>query len=234
MVIKTSKLNKSLIHEKKSEGLELRAGCSITVAQLLRYCGQNGLSGLEFLVGVPGNVGGVLTMNAGTKTGEAAVAIESLDTFHIETHKISHYEKRQMSYSYRCQHFLSPQEIILEGRFKVTEENPQVLQTRISKMLSDRKATQPLDKPSCGSVFKNPDPAKGLWAWKLIADAGLRGERRGQAQISEVHTNFIINLGGAKSSDVKELIKLAKETVQNRFGVLLEEEVKIVPYSQHP
>jgi UDP-N-acetylmuramate dehydrogenase len=136
-----------------------------------------------------------------------------------------------MSFSYRSQNFLSPHDLITEARFKVQASHRGEIQERIQTMLNTRKAAQPIDKPSCGSVFKNPDPENNIHAWKVIADCGFRGKSRGGAQVSEMHTNFIINNGGAKASDVRALIADIQQEAQNRFGIKLEEEVKIIPYN---
>lgn len=226
VVIQTGKLNRNI--SLLSEGV-LEAGCSVTVSQLLRFCGHNGLGGLEFLVGVPGNVGGVLAMNAGTRTGDIASVVESVEVYQSLDGANKRLNKEMLGYGYRSQNFLKEGDIILGGRFRVTRAAAPEMQKRISQLLESRKASQPIDRPSCGSVFKNPDPENGIFAWKLIQDCGLKGKKCGGAQISELHANFIINNGGAKSSDVKSLIAEAKKAVQNRFGILLQEEVKMVP-----
>lgn len=225
VVIQTGRLNRAL---GRVENDCIQAGASVTVAQLLRFCGAQGLAGLEFLVGVPGTVGGVLYMNAGTKTGEAAGVAAEVKTFDLDTGALKTHGGDEIQYSYRTQRYLGPHELVLEGRFRAQPGDPKEIQARIQQMLAARKASQPIDKPSCGSVFKNPDPQKNIHAWQLISQAGLRGHRIGGAQISEMHCNFIVNLGGAKASDVRALIELAKAEVKNRFGILLEEEVKLV------
>ena len=227
VVIQTGRLSRTLTPA--GDGL-LRAGASVTVAQLLRFCGTHGLAGLEFLVGVPGTVGGVLYMNAGTKTGDASHVALEVTTYDLLSGTVKHHKGDEILYSYRTQRYLAPHELVLEGLLCVQPGDPKDIQTRIQQMLAARKASQPIDKPSCGSVFKNPDPGKNVHAWQLISQAGLRGHRIGGAQISEMHCNFIINLGEAKASDVRTLIELAKTEVKNRFGILLEEEVKLVPH----
>ncbi|MEW6056725.1 MAG: UDP-N-acetylmuramate dehydrogenase [Bdellovibrionota bacterium] len=226
LIIQTSKLNRTLEHPSPSC---IKAGSATQVIQLLRLCMNEGISGFEFLVGIPGNVGGALYMNAGTKLGEVKDVLQEITTFDLLSGEERKYDRQQIRYEYRSQHFLSAHEIITGGTFTCAQSTPERVQAEIQALLALRKKSQPIDKPSCGSVFKNPDPAKGLHAWKLIADTGLRGHRIGAAQISELHTNFIINLGGAKAKDVLGLISLAKNKVKDAFGISLEEEVRIIP-----
>lgn len=225
LVIQTGKLNSTL----NWNSPYIYAGSSVLVIHLLRLCMSEGLMGFEFLVGVPGNMGGVFFMNAGTKIGEVNDVVEELEVFSLATGKVRNIKKKNLIYTYRKQHFLEKDEIILGGRLKGQKSEPKLVQDEINSLLQKRKKAQPIEKPSCGSVFKNPSPDRQ--AWKLIDAAGLRGYQIGHAQISSMHTNFIVNLGGASSNDVKDLIQLIKNTVFEKFNVQLEEEVQIIPYS---
>jgi UDP-N-acetylmuramate dehydrogenase len=224
LVIHTAKLNPTL----KRSGAMIETGAATMVIQLLRLCMTEGIEGFEFLVGVPGNLGGVLAMNAGTKLGEADKAVREITAYDLATGKARVIPRDEIRYSYRAQHFLKAHELITGGKLEGRAADPKKVQDEIQNLLANRKRTQPIDKPSCGSVFKNPGLDKG--AWKLIEEAGLRGHRIGNAQISELHTNFIVNLGGAKAADVRALIAEAKARVKNKSGLILEEEVRIVPY----
>lgn len=224
LVISTAKLERGLACEKN----RITAGTSVMVIQLLRLCMSEGIGGFEFLVGIPGNIGGVLYMNAGTKLGEASGTVLELTAYDLATGASRVVPRAQMQYSYRAQHFLGPHEIILRGAFEGQSQDPKLVQDEIQRLLTARKKSQPIDKPSCGSVFKNPSPQTDVHAWKLIANAGLRGHRIGAAQISELHTNFIVNLGGAKAADVKALIEEAKARVFAQCGVRLVEEVRMI------
>ncbi len=224
LIIQTADLDKTLLQEADA----LNVGASVMVIQVLRHCMNTGLSGLELLAGIPGNMGGVFYMNAGTKLGEIKDVVQEITTYDFETEKTRVISKSKLKYTYRKNHFLKPSEIILSGKIKSHFTEPAIIQEKIKTLLDARKKTQPIDKPSCGSVFKNPDISKGLHAWKLITDAGLKGHRIGNAQISEQHANFIVNLGGAKATDVIELIQLAKSKVLEKFNITLEEEVKIL------
>lgn len=226
LVLNTSKIDRRLSQEQKT----LETGAGVMVIQLLRHCMSQGIGGFEFLVGVPGNMGGVFYMNAGTKLGEIKDVVTEITVFNLDQVQERILTKDQLKYTYRAQHFLKPREIILRGKVAGQHSDPKTVQEQVQRLLEARKRSQPIDKPSCGSVFKNPDSAKGQHAWKLIDDAGLRGFRIGAAQISELHTNFIVNLGGAKASDVRALIQEAKKRVHDKFGLTLEEEVRLVSY----
>ncbi|MGE4232573.1 MAG: UDP-N-acetylmuramate dehydrogenase [Bacteriovoracia bacterium] len=219
LVINTSLLNKTL----SVDDLTIICGCSVLAIHVLRLCMKEGYSGLEFLVGIPGSMGGVFYMNAGTKIGEIKDVLKSVTIFNLKTLQTRH--ETNLKYSYRKQHFLESSDLILSGQFVVEKSEPNTVQKNIQSLLDLRKKAQPIDKPSCGSVFKNPQNNS---AWKLIDQVGLRGKQIGMAQISPMHSNFIVNLGGARASDVRQLIELAKKLVLEKTGIELEEEVKIL------
>lgn len=227
IVIQTNKLNQTcnISHD------ILTLGCSVKVIQALRFCMQNGIDGLEILAGVPGDMGGVICMNAGTKLGEIKDVCVMVHTFNLMNHSQHTYLGEQLKFSYRKNNFLKPHDIVLSCDLRLKPNtDTKIVQDKITKLLEERKKSQPIDKPSCGSVFKNPDPSKKVFAWKCIADAGLRGFKSGNAQISELHTNFIVNMGGATSQDVKNCIYEAKKQVKDKLGIDLEEEVQIISY----
>lgn len=224
LILSTTALDRSL----SSHSNEIEAGASVMVIQLLRLCMSEGIGGFEFLVGVPGNIGGVIFMNAGTKSGEICGALTEVTAYDLATGVTRTLSRTAMNYSYRSQKYLKPHEIVLRGKLKGELSEPKKVQNDVQSLLEARKKSQPIDKPSCGSVFKNPNQAEGIHAWKVISDIGLRGHRIGNAQISELHTNFIVNLGGARASDVRALIDEAKKRAQERLGIVLQEEVKII------
>ena len=235
LVIHTNLLDRSLETASNASvntpdpGLVIEVGASVMVIQLLRHCMGEGISGLELLVGIPGNMGGVFTMNAGTKLGEIKDVVVDVTAYDLATGQTRTLNKNSLKYSYRHQHFLAPHEIILKGKVRGILSDPKLVQDRVQLLLTARKKSQPVDKPSCGSVFKNPSPQHQ--AWQLIDNAGLRGYKVGNAQISEVHTNFIVNLGGATAADVKAVIAHAKTQVKAKFNIELEEEVKIIAHN---
>ena len=229
VVVSTSTLNRKLDLEiTPSSKAKITAGCSIMAIHLLRKAMSEGLEGLECIIGIPGCVGGMTVMNAGTKVVEFGKILKSISVFNLKTESFRKIEARESFFSYRENHFLKKHDLVYEVEFELSQNDPLKIQEKITSALNERKASQPIDKPSCGSVFKNPDPKNKVFSWKLISDAGLRGLKIGNAQVSELHTNFIINLGGATAQNVLDLIAKIKETVLQKFNIQLEEEVKYI------
>jgi UDP-N-acetylmuramate dehydrogenase len=176
------------------------------------------------LAGIPGSVGGAIVMNAGAHGGETAdhlVEVEVLRDGQVQVVK-----KAEAQFAYRQSSFAH--DIVLSASFRLSKGNKEELMSRRREFILKRNVTQPLNLPNSGSMFKNPP---GTYAAKLIEQAGLKGKRVGNAQISEKHGNFIVNLGGAKASDVMTLVDLARRTVHQNTGILLELEVKFVGFS---
>jgi UDP-N-acetylmuramate dehydrogenase len=205
-------------------GERVRASASTLNARLLRACAEKGLGGLDALAGVPGNLGGAVFMNAGTASGWIDSVIEAVEVVSLSK-GLRKIPAEELSYSYREQHFLREGEIIWSATLRLREEEPAQILARLVDSMKKRKAAQPIELPSCGSVFRNPP---GQNAWKLIADAGLRGFAKGGARISAKHCNFIVNEGGAKKSDVLFLIETARERVRATSGVVLQPEVVLM------
>jgi UDP-N-acetylmuramate dehydrogenase len=207
----------------------IRTGASVAISTLLRRAAQEGWGGLEFLTGVPGSVGGAVAMNAGTHLGETQSHALSVDAFDLlapdGAEPLRRYLSDELKFEYRKNKFLSPASVVVSVDWSITPAEPVAVKSLIDETLARRKATQPIDYPSCGSVFKNPK-SSGLSAWQVLDRLGLRGHRIGGAQIAQKHSNFIINLGGAKAADVAALIDLAKSRAKSELGIELEEEVK--------
>jgi UDP-N-acetylmuramate dehydrogenase len=181
------------------------------------------------MTGIPGSIGGAIKMNAGTHLGETQNRLVRVEVFPLlAEHQASSgtqvFEKDQFQFQYRKNLFLPPGSLIWSAEWSIDLKEPSQVKAVIDETLQRRKATQPIDYPSCGSVFKNPK-ASGISAWQVIDRLGLRGHRIGNAQFAEKHSNFIINLGGARAADVKALIELAKSRAQSELGISLEEEV---------
>ena len=204
----------------------LQVGAGLPIMTLLRKTAEQGLAGLELWSGVPGSVGGAVVMNAGTSLGETKDCLSSVEVFSLGDGSVRTL-KAPFEYEYRKNHFLKKDDIVMSAVLKVQSSEPKAVKARLAELLEKRKQSQPVDLPSCGSVFKNPRP---LSAWQVIEKLGLRGHRIGGAQFSEKHSNFIVNTGGAKASDVKGLIDLAKTRAKAELGVTLEEEVKLVGF----
>ena len=176
------------------------------------------------MAGIPGCIGGGIMMNAGTFMGSFADILVDADIVDPEGNSRTVKINRSMS-SYRKMN-IDGGAVVTGARFRLerTDDAGRV-RARVAEILSDRKAKHPLEYPSAGSVFKNPE---GHSSWKLIDEAGLKGARVGGAAVSTLHTNFIINLDNATSRDVRALIDLVRETVQVKFGIELETEVKMI------
>lgn len=209
-----------------SVGLEgdriIRAGAGAANRKLADFAGEQGLSGLEFLVGIPGCLGGALAMNAGAGGRAITDTLDRLVTW--KSGKIAVARKEALEYGYR---FLSlaPGEIILEAAFALREGTREEIGKLTDEYLAHRRGSQRVGYPNAGSFFKNPESVP---AWRLIDEAGLRGSRVGGAQVSEVHANFLVNRGGATAADILALAARVKEAVRKMSGIELEEEVKIV------
>ena len=206
----------------------LTLGASLGASTLLKKAQEMGWGGLEHFTGIPGSLGGMIAMNAGTHLGEMkkscirvrTVNLNQTGPLNVKTHEIT-----EASFSYRQNHFLTADEMIVDADLRFEPKNPELVKNEIEALYLRRKETQPVDYPSCGSVFMNPKKA-GMQAWQVVDRLGLRGHRIGNAQISEKHSNFIINLGGALAKDVGALIDLVKSRAQQELGIELHEEVK--------
>ncbi|MCM2359181.1 MAG: UDP-N-acetylmuramate dehydrogenase, partial [Geobacteraceae bacterium] len=169
----------------------LSAGAGVSNGALVRFAEERRLAGLEFLIGIPGTVGGALCMNAGAH-GEAILdRLATLTTLHGR--EVRTRVREELDYGYRFLR-LDPGEIIVAAAFRLAEGNPAEIEERIEGFLAHRRNAQRVRHPNAGSFFKNPE---GEQAWRLIEAAGLRGQRIGEAQVSEVHANFLVNRGGA-------------------------------------
>jgi len=200
----------------------VHAGAGVENAALVRFCRDQGLTGIEFLVGIPGRLGGALAMNAGAGGGEITDSLETLET--LKGGVLTKWRKSQLVFGYRFL-FLEQGEIIFKASFRLTKDNPEAIRGRIESFLEKRRATQQVGYPNAGSFFKNPPDGP---AWRCIDGAGMRGVRVGGAEVSTVHANFLVNRGGASAADFLALAARVKETVREQSGVELIEEVKIV------
>jgi UDP-N-acetylmuramate dehydrogenase len=209
--------------EIRKQGSTVMAGAGAKLTQLLRMCAANNLRGLEPLVGIPGTVGGGIRMNAGSwgmQIGDLVSALMVMDRMG----KIRWVKRNEVEFGYRGIN-LSSEEFILQGEFSLQREKETKIIKRMEEFLRKKKETQPLFQPSAGSIFKNPP---GIAAGKLIEEAGLKGTRRGDAMVSPLHANFIVNVGAARSKDVLELIDLIRQRIYQERGIKLELEVMII------
>ena len=209
----------------KAEGKKasLSVGAGVRLARLQRYCLENQLGGLEFLVGIPGTIGGAAFMNAGTRAGSMAEAlcwVELLD----EKNRFRRLPRADLSPRYRSLG-LPDEWVILGCGLAVTACARESQRTRLSRLMRERRKSQPLQWPSAGCVFKNPP---GHAAGALIEKVGLKGFRIGDAEVSTKHANWIINRGRARSRDVVALIEHIEACVQRHSGICLEREIRIM------
>ncbi len=183
-----------------------------------------GLSGLEFACGIPGSIGGAAYMNAGAYDGELVDVFESAEVI-LEDGSIVTYRKEDMAFSYRHSIMQDQKGIVLTVTFQLAKDDHQRIKARMMELTQLRESKQPLELPSCGSVFKRP---AGHYTGKLIQEAGLQGLKWGGAQISMKHAGFIVNVNGATATDYIELIAHIQQVIMEKFGVKLETEVRII------
>ncbi|MEE9607641.1 MAG: UDP-N-acetylmuramate dehydrogenase [Myxococcota bacterium] len=216
---------KQLQRLEERPGQRLRAEAGVSHSRLTRFCSDRGLSGLEFAAGIPGTVGGWLAMNAGIPAREVKDVVSEIEVMSPTGRSVRHLGRRGLRFSYRALRGLAAGSLILSVLFEVAISDPASVRAEVNRYLARRAETQPLNVPSCGSVFKNPP---GQHAGQLIEAVGLKGRRIGDAQISPVHANFIANLGQATAADVLALIREVQETVRSATGTHLEPEVRIL------
>ena len=220
-----------VLQMRKLRGLELRddgairAEAGVSHNTITKLCIQTGRTGLEFGAGIPGSIGGWVAMNAGIGDLEVKDVVVALEIMKSDGSDVIDVERAALNFDYRALRGLQPGSVIVAAIFKTGESTPENVQAEVDRLLALRQRTQPLDVPSCGSVFKNPE---GDFAGRLIEDVGLKGAKAGGAQISPVHANFIATTGDATASDVLELIERARTSVREAHDIELETEVKIV------
>ncbi len=216
---------------RKFRGLEERSGPSIHAeagvshSAVTRFCLDRGLSGMEFAAGIPGTVGGWIMMNAGIGVREQKDVTLEVGIVTPDEPGEKRIPRSALDFRYRELRGLPADAVVVSALFSVEVSSREAIKAEVDRLLARRSATQPLDVPSCGSVFRNPE---GDFAGRLIEAAGLRGERIGGAEISPVHANFIANVGGATANDVLALIESARTRVQKECGVELQTEVKLL------
>lgn len=208
--------------EVKRQRLIVQSGARLIDASRMALAER--LSGLEFACGIPGSVGGAVYMNAGAYDGEVEEVIESVVVITREG-KIKTYEKNELEFSYRHSKLQETNEIVLEVVFHLEKGKQETIKARMDELTALRESKQPLEYPSCGSVFKRPT---GYFTGKLIQEAGLQGLTWGGAQVSMKHAGFIVNINSATATDYIELIAHIKEVIMEHYGVTLETEVRII------
>ncbi len=206
------------------DGTVLTAAAGALLSELALSSAKRGLGGLEFAAGIPGTLGGGITMNAGAYDGEMKDVVLSAEVYFPEEGTRT-LPVEELALGYRTSIIKNGGPVVLSARLQLREKEPELIKERIQELARARAEKQPLEYPSAGSAFKRPE---GYFAGKLIADAGLKGYHIGGACVSKKHAGFIINTGGATEGDVRKLIDHIILTVQDRYGVTLEPEIKFI------
>lgn len=201
------------------------AGAGVSLSSVVQEAFKRSLAGLEFAVGTPGTIGGALRMNAGSRDEWLGSRVAAVTTYSPDA-GMRRVPGSEIGWGYRTSSF-SPDEVLVECEIAVESADPFFIRGKMEASLARRKKTQPLGKPSCGSVFKNPE---GDSAGRLIEQVGMKGAVEGGAQVSEVHANFIVNTGGATARDVMTLIKTIQTKVAQAYGIELSPEVRFLGF----
>ena len=201
----------------------VRVMAGVTMTRAAVYAANLGLSGMEFAHGIPGTVGGGVYMNAGAYGGEICQICESVEVMDMQGN-VTVRSNEQMEFSYRHSILEEEAGIVISAVFRLTSGEPEEIKAKMKELQGKRSSSQPLDLPSAGSAFKRP---VGGYAAALIDQAGLKGFAVGGAAISTKHAGFAVNLGGATSADVKELLRQVSDRVFENSGIRIEPEVRI-------
>ena len=202
----------------------LRCGAGALLPSVCRDAALKGLSGLEFASGIPGTVGGAVTMNAAAFGGFMAKLVDTAEVITYDGHQ-TRLDREDLEPGTKTTRVLKEPLILVEVDFALKPDIPERVQKRMQEYLQERAYRQPLNLPSAGCAFKNPT---GEGAGRFIDAAGLKGVSRGGAEVSRLHANFIVNNGGATAEDVMSLMKHVQEVVYSKFQVILEPEVRIL------
>ena len=225
------KLSKGFSYIEKEAEDVIKVGAGLSISELVRMSSHEGLSGCEFLSGIPGSVGGAIFMNAGVRDLGDAQHMREIKDIIIDVDVVDLKDKRKenlkrddIRFLYRSSSLQG--KCILGATIKLEKDRKGLVDNRINSFMKKREWIKTLGFPSAGSVFKNPDI--GNPAGRLIDECGLKGSRSGNAEISKVHANFIVNTGRATARDVLELIELARRSVWDKFDIDLDLELSLI------
>jgi UDP-N-acetylmuramate dehydrogenase len=201
------------------------AGAGEPIARLAWQAAELGWQGMEWAVGIPGTVGGAVVMNAGAHKSCTADVLVSTQTL-SPTGKLEMLSPQDLGFSYRTSNLQGGDRLVTQATFQLKPgADPKQVLAETSRHLEQRRKSQPYHLPSCGSVFRNPDTHPAAW---LIEQIGLKGYQVGKAQVAERHANFILNCGGAKASDIFQIIRHIQQQVEQHWSLCLEPEVRIL------
>ena len=206
--------------------IDAEAGASL--ARIAREALEHGLTGLEFAAGIPGTLGGALVMNAGAYGGEMKQVVTEAEVLTGDG-EILTIPAEDLDLSYRHSSIMDKGYIALSARLSLSAGDPDRIRSRMNELALARREKQPLEYPSAGSTFKRPE---GYFAGKLIQDAGLKGYTAGGAQVSDKHSGFVINRGGAEACEIRFLIRQVQKKVYRQFGVMLEPEIRFLGFEE--
>ena len=207
------------------EGNEITVGAGKLLSGVSAFACRNGLAGLEFASGIPGTIGGAIFMNAGAYGGEMKDIVRSARLMSADGSRVTELSKDELGLEYRHSIIQETGDIVLSVVLGLEPDDSDAISARIAELSARRNAKQPVQYPSAGSTFKRP---VGGYAAALIESAGLKGYAIGGAKVSEKHSGFIINTGGATCKDVLELMKYVQQKVYENSGIMLEPEVRII------
>ena len=219
-VIFTSKMNNIALNAERAT-LNIEAGCSLQ--KVINMCVENGFGGMEGLAGIPGSIGGAIAGNAGSFGFEIKDVIKSVNLLMPDV-GIKELSVSDMNFQYRSAK-IPPDSIILSAVLSLKKDEPVEVRKRIDEFIKEKKSKQPVSKASAGCVFKNP---KDIAAGRLIDEAGCKGMRAGDIEVSAMHANFFINNGKGTADDFLKLMDTVSSKVKEKFGIILEPEIRIL------
>lgn len=225
VVLKINDCSEEFTIQEEEDGTIVTGSAGMNLTTFAMKVAKHGLTGFEFAAGIPGSLGGAVFMNAGAYGGEIKDHIISAKVVSMEG-EILTLTKEELQLSYRKSIAQEKGYLILNATFRFPKGDEASIRKKIEELNRQRKEKQPLEYPSAGSTFKRPE---GYFAGKLIMDAGLRGYRVGGAMVSEKHCGFVINAGNATAADVVQLMKDVSRMVEEKYHVILEPEVKMIP-----
>jgi UDP-N-acetylmuramate dehydrogenase len=206
-----------------TDASQIQVQCGFPLQKLIKLSIEQGFSGMEGLVGIPGSLGGAIAGNAGSFGYEIKDAVASVSLL-MTNGSIKTFPKYELSFGHR--HFNIPNNAVITGAvLALRRDEPAVVQKRIKEFMLEKKARQPVAKFSAGCVFKNPS---GVPAGRLIDEAGCKGMRCGGIEVSSLHANYFINSGSGTASDFLRLMEIVAEKVHALFGIMLEPEIKVI------
>lgn len=210
------------------EGTSIVAGAGVSLASLAAFAADNSLAGLEFASGIPGTLGGAVTMNAGAYGGEMKDVLVSVRVCDIAGNMMV-LDKGELELGYRTSIIQKKDYIVLEAVMNLTPGDSENIRDKMRDYNNRRREKQPLEYGSAGSTFKRPE---GHFAGQIIEESGLKGYRVGDAMVSDKHAGFVVNVGHASTEDVMAVIRHVQEEVKRRYDIMLETEVKIIQGSK--